>query len=174
MGGTKDATLIRSIGNMCAWLSSKQEYQLSSTMADLENVELKIGRDHEKGGKTLATLYPAQHHIPYDLYECKGSQQISPGRECLPLEMPAIPQGEEKLFIHSLIKESNLSRSKQRPAMYSALRLEGMKKGLFIGGSNADRLANAVSTLGMDVYRLVKSGWKIAKDSVDQLLPDLR
>jgi hypothetical protein len=26
----------------------------------------------------------------------------------------------------------------------------------------------------MDVYRLVKSGWKISKEAVDQLLPDLR
>jgi hypothetical protein len=58
--------------------------------------------------------------------------------------------------------------------MYSALRLGGVEKGLFRGGSNADKLANAVSTLGMDVYRLVKSGWKISKDAVDQLLPDLR
>jgi hypothetical protein len=155
-------------------------------MADLENLILKTGRVQGKGGLPLAVHYPAQHHIPYDLYEYKGTQQISPGRECLPLEMPPIPQGEEKLFIHSLIEElnsscgagldpdPNLSRSKQRPTMYSALRLGGVEKGLFIGGSNADRLANAVSSLGMDVYRLVKSGWKISKDAVDQLLPDLR
>jgi hypothetical protein len=155
-------------------------------MADLENMVLKVGRDNEKWGIPRAVHYPAQHHIPFDISEYKGSQQISPGRECLPLEMPAIPPGVEKLFLHSLIEElngccgagldpdPNLSRSKQRPAMYSALRLGGVEKGLFIGGSNADKLANAVSTLGMDVYRLVKSGWKISKDAVDQLLPDLR
>jgi hypothetical protein len=186
MGGTKDPTLIRSIADTCAWFSTRQGYQLSSTMADLENMILKTGRDHEKGGIPRAVHYPAQYHIPFDISEYKGSQQISPGRECLPLEMPAIPPGAEKLFIHSLIEElnsgcgagldpdPNLSRSKQRPAMYSALRLGGVEKGLFIGGSNADKLANAVSTLGMDVYRLVKSGWKISKDAVDQLLPDLR
>ncbi len=41
MGGTKDATLIRNIADTCAWLSSRQDYQLSSTMADLENLILK-------------------------------------------------------------------------------------------------------------------------------------
>jgi hypothetical protein len=74
-------------------------------MADLENLILKTGRVQGKGGIPLAVHYPAQHHIPYDLFEYKGTQQISPGRECLPLEMPPIPQGEEKLFIHSLIGE---------------------------------------------------------------------
>jgi hypothetical protein len=50
MGGTKDPTLIRNIADTCAWLSTRQGYQLTSTMADLENMILKIGRDHEKGG----------------------------------------------------------------------------------------------------------------------------
>jgi hypothetical protein len=71
MGGTNYPTLIRSIADMCAWLSTRQGYQLTSTMADLENMVLKIGRDNEKGGILRAVHYPAQHHIPFDISEYK-------------------------------------------------------------------------------------------------------
>jgi hypothetical protein len=45
---------------------------------------------------------------------------------------------------------------------------------VFVGGSNASQLSFAAAGLGLDVYKQTKGGWKLTKDSVDKLLPDLR
>jgi uncharacterized membrane protein YgcG len=45
---------------------------------------------------------------------------------------------------------------------------------VIIGGSHANNLANAAAALGLDVYKHTKSGWKLTKENVDNLLPDLK
>jgi hypothetical protein len=45
---------------------------------------------------------------------------------------------------------------------------------LIIGGSNAKNLAYAASSLGVETYQLVKGGWKVSKESIDRLIPDLK
>ncbi len=45
---------------------------------------------------------------------------------------------------------------------------------LIIGGSHATNLANAAAALGLDVYKHTRSGWKLSKENVDNLLPDLK
>ncbi len=91
----------------------------------------------------------------------------------------------EKRFVVSLIQDlnsqlmqdldtdPNFSRSKTRPAMHAALRTGSVDAAVIIGGSNAGQLADCCTALGLDVVKHVKSGWKINKDSVDKLLPDL-
>jgi hypothetical protein len=73
--------------------------------------------------------------------------------------------------------EPNLSRSAVRPAMYTAvtaIRTGSVESAIFVGGSNAKELAHQACALGLDAYQITKSGWKISKDNVDKLLPDLR
>jgi hypothetical protein len=58
--------------------------------------------------------------------------------------------------------------------MYSALRTGSVEAAVFVGGSNATHLSYAASTLGLDVYKHTKGGWKLTKENVDNLLPDLK
>jgi hypothetical protein len=57
--------------------------------------------------------------------------------------------------------------------MFCALREGAVEKALFVGGSNAGKLAAATSMLGVDVFKLASGGWKFSQESVDALLPEL-
>jgi hypothetical protein len=57
--------------------------------------------------------------------------------------------------------------------MHAALRTGSVEAAIIVGGSNAGQLADCCTALGLDVVKHVKSGWKINKDSVDKILPDL-
>jgi hypothetical protein len=70
--------------------------------------------------------------------------------------------------------EPNLSRSGIRPAMFCALRTGSVEAVVFVSGSNATHLSHAASALGLDVYKHTKGGWKLTKENVDNLLPDLK
>jgi hypothetical protein len=58
--------------------------------------------------------------------------------------------------------------------MYTAIRTGSVEAAVFVGGSNALNLAYSASALGLDAYQLAKGGWKLTKDNVDKILPDLR
>ncbi len=76
-------------------------------------------------------------------------------------------------LMQDLDTDPNFSRSKTRLAMHATLRTRSVEAAVIIGGSNAGRLADCCTALGLDVVKHVKSGWKINKDSVDKLPPDL-
>jgi hypothetical protein len=67
----------------------------------------------------------------------------------------------------------NLSRSKVKPAMYPAVRSGVIEKIVFVGGSNAKKLSQAAALLGIDAYMIAKGGWKLSRENVDKLIPDL-
>jgi hypothetical protein len=71
-------------------------------------------------------------------------------------------------------REPNLSRSANRPAMYSAIRTGAVENVVFVGGSNANQLSFAAAALGVDTYKHAQGGWKVTKDSIDKLIPDLK
>jgi hypothetical protein len=110
---------------------------------------------------------------------------VSLGRQDIPAVLGALPSQSEKKLVCSIIcelnegliagldKEPNFSRSSKRPQMYCALRNGGIEDALIVGGSNARKLATATSNLGVNAYRLATGGWKLSKDSVDLLIPDL-
>jgi hypothetical protein len=64
--------------------------------------------------------------------------------------------------------------SANRLAMFCALRDGTIEKVLFIGGSNVSKLASSTSMLGAASYKIAAGGWKISKESVDSLLPELQ
>jgi hypothetical protein len=100
--------------------------------------------------------------------------------------MPPWSQTDEKKFVETLIQDlnreysmdldpnPNLSRSAKRPALYPAVRAGSVESALIIGGSNARNLAYAASSLGVETYQLVKGGWKVSKENIDKLIPDLK
>jgi hypothetical protein len=97
---------------------------------------------------------------------------------------PLSPENESsliKLFIRELNENMvlnldtnpNFSRSAKRPEMHCALREGRVDKALFIGGSNASKLASATAMLRVDTSKIAKGGWKVTSNSVDLLLHDL-
>ncbi len=77
-------------------------------------------------------------------------------------------------YITDLDPNPNLSRRAKRPALYPAVRAGSVESALMIGGSNARNLAYAASSLGVETYQLVKGGWKVSKENINKLIPDLK
>ncbi len=123
--------------------------------------------------------------LPYAFDDYKGQFVQSPGRPDYMASLPVWSQETEKKFIVSLIQDlnsqllqdldtdPNFPRSRMRPAMHATLRTGSIEAAIIIGGSNAGQLADCCTALGLSVTKHIKSGWKINKDSVDKILPDL-
>ncbi len=77
-------------------------------------------------------------------------------------------------FLAGLDTDPNLSRSSKRPQLYPAFRSGSIETAAFVGGSNTKKLSQAAANLGLDSYMLVTSGWKITKDNIEKLIPDLK
>jgi hypothetical protein len=58
--------------------------------------------------------------------------------------------------------------------MYLALRSSVVENALIIGGSNARDLAYATSSLDVETYKLATGRWKLSRESLDKLIPDLK
>jgi len=180
MGGCGNPSTIRLVRDGCDWLGSIPGYQLPATMATVRSIVMKEG-----GGSARGVHYAVSYLLPLTFEDYKGNFFRSLGRQDLPVSVPILSFASEKTFIVALLcelnenlltgldPEPNISRSAKRPEMYCALRAGGIEAALFIGGSNARRLSAAASTLGVDSIRLASGGWKLSKDSVDILLPDL-
>jgi hypothetical protein len=77
-------------------------------------------------------------------------------------------------MLAGLDPEPNLSRSSKRPAMYPAVRSSCVENIVFVGGSNASALSQAAANLGANSYTLARGGWKLTRENVEKLIPDLR
>jgi len=141
------------------------------------------------GGGSMPSLtvhYDRVLYLPSNTDDYTGNFVTSPGRRTIPANCSPWSSYDEKIFVTSLLEglnknksagrdmEPNLSRSGIRPAMYSALRTGSVEAAVIIGGSIATNLANAAAALGLDVYKHTRSGWKLSKENVDNLLPDLK
>ncbi len=123
--------------------------------------------------------------LPFSLDSYDGSHVTSPGRPGFPAFVPSWSQTDEKTFLDGLLKDlnenllagldpnPNLSRSKQKPLMYPAMRSGTVERIVFVGGSNAKNLSQAASMLGIDAYMIASGGWKLSRENVDKLIPDL-
>jgi hypothetical protein len=123
--------------------------------------------------------------LPHSLDSYDGSHVTSPGRPGFPAFVPSWSQADEKKYLDGLIKDlnenllagldpnPNLSRSKAKPQMYPAVRSGSVERIVFVGGSNAKSLSQAASMLGIDSYMIATGGWKLTRENVDKLIPDL-
>jgi hypothetical protein len=181
LGGCNDPELIQSMLDSCIWLAGTPGYPLSETQKVI--VDLIMG-DEEGGEGTSHFDRPIL--LPNDLENYDGKYIISPGRPGIPAIVPSWYQAEEKKVLDILIKElnkmflagldtdPNLSRSSKRPQLYSAFRSGSIETTAFVGGSKAKKLSQAAANLGIDSYMLATSGWKITKDNIEKLIPDLK
>jgi hypothetical protein len=100
--------------------------------------------------------------------------------------VPAWSQADEKKYLDLLISElnekmlagldpePNLSRSSKRPAMYPAVHSSCIENIVFVGRSNARALSSAAASLGANSYNIARGGWKITRENVDKLIPNLK
>jgi uncharacterized membrane protein YgcG len=184
MGGCGNPNLVRAISDGCCWLSNMPGYSLQKSMGVIKE-EIQKGSGGEMRG-ILSVHYDLPIFLPHTFDSYDGSYLTSPGRCNIPACSPPWTSATEKKFIDTLIedlnknllsgrdKEPNTSRSASRPAMYSAVRTGAVENVVFVGGSNANNLALAAAALGVDTYKHAQGGWKVTKDTVDKLIPDLK
>jgi hypothetical protein len=141
--------------------------------------------DDVDGGEGGVKNYDRPVFLPSTLDSYDGNYLKSPGRPGIPAFVPSWSQTDEKRFLDGLLKDlnenllagldpnPNLSRSKVKPAMYPAVRSGVIEKIVFVGGSNAKKLSQAAALLGIDAYMIAKGGWKLNRENVDKLIPDL-
>jgi hypothetical protein len=179
----------KDILDLCRWLEDMDGYPLKTATACVAKMA-----DIQEGGGEGGSADPAPKTVsfpheniflPYAFDDYKGQFVQSPGRPDFLASLPVWSQDTEKKYIVSLIQDlnsqllqdldtdPNFSRSKTRPAMHATLRSGSIEAAIVIGGSNAGQLADCCTALGLNVTKHVKSGWKMNKDSVDKLLPDL-
>jgi hypothetical protein len=139
-----------------------------------------------RGGGDSAIHFDKPVLLPEDLENYDGKYIISPGRPGIPASVPSWSQADEKKVLDILIKElnekflagldtdPNLSRSSKRPQLYPAFRSGSVESAAFVGGSNAKNLSQAASNLGIDSYTLAKGGWKITRENIEKMIPDLK
>jgi hypothetical protein len=80
------------------------------------------------------------------------------------------------MFFTGLDSNPDFSRKASRPVKKEKKNVipDQISGTLTIGGSNANKTAEALSNLGMDSYKLASSGWKLTKEKVTALIPDLK
>jgi hypothetical protein len=142
--------------------------------------------DDGEGGEGGPTHLDRPVKLLFNLESYDGTHLTSPGRPGIPAFVPTWSQADEKKYLDGLFKDlnenllvgldpnPNLSRSKNKPQMYKAVRNGSVERIVFVGGSNAKKLSQAASMIGIDSYMLAKGGWKVTRENIDKLIPDLR
>jgi len=77
-------------------------------------------------------------------------------------------------LLAGLDPEPNHSRSATKPNMHYALRDGAVDSIIVVGGSNGGKLAAAAKNLGLDVYTETAPGWRISKESVENIEDNLK
>jgi len=149
-------------------------------MSCLGKLVLEGGRDSLCG-----THYNLPLFLPVSLEDYKSEHFASPGRHDIPAALSDMSSSTEQIFISALISEVNVgllagldpepnhSRSSKRPAMYVGLREGGIESAILVGASHARHLSSSMPTLGVDTYKLTHGGWKLSRENVDYLIPEL-
>jgi hypothetical protein len=86
------------------------------------------------------------------MYE--GRYVTSAGRGNIPASLPPWDTHTEKKFLEKFITDLNSN--------------------LLAGRDKEPNLAYSASALGLDAYKIATGGWKLSKENVDKLLPDLK
>ncbi len=181
LGGCNDPELVRNLVDTCVWLGSITGFPLSGTCKGLVDLVM----DDPDGGEGGAIHLDRPVFLPTNLESYDGEHVTSPGRPGIPAFVPSWSQADEKKFLDGLLTDlnenllagldpnPNLSRSKTKPLMYLAVRSGSVEKIVFIGGSNAKNLSQAASMLGIDASMIASGAWKLTRENVDKLIPDL-
>jgi hypothetical protein len=114
----------------CIWLGSVPGYVLSGTAKVLVDLVMD---DEVAGGESGIKHLDRPVLLPFNLDSSDGTHVTSPGQPGIPAFVPSWSQTDEKKYLDGLLKDlnenllagfdpnPNLSRSKTKPMMYSAV-----------------------------------------------------
>jgi hypothetical protein len=183
MAGTSNPTLIRRMMDAALWLQSLDQFCLNSYHDSLRKL---ISESASLSNR--ASFHDSEYSIPATLDSYDTKNVLCPGWQGLPAALEPLTSEKEKKLVTCLIKDVNdvfftgldgnpdFSRKASRPMKKEKKNTvpDQISGTLTIGGSNANKTAEALSNLGIDSYKLASSGWKLTKEKVATLIPDLK
>jgi hypothetical protein len=126
----------------------------------------------------LLALHDSEYSIPATLDSCDTKNVLCLGWQCLPAALEPLTSEKDvnAVFFTGLDDNPDFSRKASRPVKKEkkSVTPDQISGTLTIGGSNANKTAEVLLNLGMDSYKLASSGWKLTKEKVALLIPDLK
>jgi hypothetical protein len=176
--GIPDPDTVRSLFDLSLWLDSTPSYCLSRYNQALRDC---ISNSAREG--TGVTHFSGRLYLPATTDEFLAKRFERPGRADFPGSIPALSATAESALIYTLLTELS-SKFKleldSEPALSRELTLSpNLPKtsseipALFIGGSNADRLANAAANVGVIPDTVTEGGWVLNTNNVTTALPQI-
>jgi uncharacterized membrane protein YgcG len=175
--GIPDAETVRSLYDYSLWLDGLPDYGLLRYNSALR--QLLVNTKTE----TVNHL-PGRVFMQSSLYEFEPKVFERQGWLGLPGTVPPLSPTEEKALLTPLLEGlstlfklnldtlPNLSRDPSIFPPGSAPAVDEMAA-LFIGASNADRLANSAASLGILTETITTGGWVLTTDAVTEILPQV-
>jgi hypothetical protein len=172
--GIPDADTVRSLYDYTLWLDNLPDYCLSHYNSVLRQVLVNTkteGVNHVPGRAVILS----------SLYEFEPRLFERQGWHGLPGSVPPLSSQDEKSLLTPLLEGlsthfklnldtlPNLSRDASIFPPGAAPAIEDTAA-LFIGASNADRLANSAATLGIITETITTGGWILSTDAVTGIL----
>jgi len=175
--GLPEASTIRRLADLGEWFNACPGYGMAEfSSAMISHVV------HTEG--PCSTFGPLSIKLPVNLSSYGSAIWELPGSDQLPVSLPPMTVEEECSIITALLSDlcqkfkleldlnPTLSRELTLPSA-AAVNRDRSDRILVIGGSNADRLANALASLGMDPELLTSGGWHVTTDSVTAIIPEV-
>jgi hypothetical protein len=176
--GIPDANCVRDLFDLTLWLDSTPGYCLGRY-----NQVVRDSLALPTGGTVGVTHYPGRIYLPANTCEFTKNRFERQGRTNFPGSIPPLSEISEPALIYTLLTElsskfklgldtePNLSR--RLVLTPAAPTSSGETPALFIGGSNADRLANAAAAVGLIPDTVTEGGWVLNTTSVTTALPQI-
>ncbi len=175
--GIPDADTVRSLYDYTLWLDSLPDYGLLGYNSVLRQILVNTKTESVSHVAGRLYLHTTLHGFENKLFERQGW-------EGLPGSVPPLSPQDEKSLISPLLEGLNtlfkmnldtLPNLSRDTVIFPTgnLPVEEDMAALFIGSSNADRLANSASTLGIITKTVTSAGWVLSTDAVTAILPQV-
>jgi uncharacterized membrane protein YgcG len=176
--GIPDPDSVRSLFDFTLWLDSTPNYCLSRYNQAIRDC---ISSSSAEGSGV--SHHPSRLHLPISTDDFPKKRFERQGRTDFPGSIPALSDAAEPALIYTLLTELS-SKFKleldSEPALSRGLTISptvpkaaSELPALFIGGSNADRLANAAANVGVIPDTVTEGGWILNTTSVTTVLPQI-
>ena len=175
--GLSDPAAIRALYDLTLWLDSLSDNCLSDY-----NCMIRALLTAERSD--TAVHYSEPVFLPTSLFDFTAKRFIRQGWQGLPTSVAPLVSEKEGSLLSPLLTglsthfripldpSPNLSRE-MCPTATAGQLSDIEKTALFIGGSNADRLANSAATLGINPETVTSGGWILSTANVSTILPEV-
>jgi hypothetical protein len=176
--GIPDSDTVRSLYDYTLWLDSLPDYGFLGYNSALRQLLVNAKTDTVSHVPTRIFLQTSLYVFEKKLFERQGWQGLPGSVPPLSLQeesslLTPLLEGLSTLFRLNLDTHPNLSRDSAIFSPGSTLAAVEDTSALFIGASNADRLANSAATLGIVTETVTTGGWVLTTDAVTEILPQV-